>query len=121
MTDHGSMQDRIFLRAILVSLWGDRLTTTDTRHKADVGKVNNELKCVVDGIASLATQSTESLSTYVNRFALSTWWLSIDQLYFLCDDAGTLRDALSRLGCTNFGTGDLMNEIAHYDRLKRGA
>ena len=26
MTDHGSMQDRMFLRAILVSLWGARLT-----------------------------------------------------------------------------------------------
>ncbi|MFY9641300.1 MAG: hypothetical protein WBQ49_06870 [Rhodomicrobium sp.] len=123
MTDHGSMQDRMFLRAILtgLSLTGARLTALDPKDQADADKVNAQLKSVADGIASLAGQTSDNFAKFVNRYTLSTWWLSIDQLYFLCERASDLQEAVSPLGSTIFGTGDLMNEIARYDLLKRGA
>jgi hypothetical protein len=51
----------------------------------------------------------------VHRYIHSSWWLSIDQLYFLCERASDLENALSPLGSIIFGTGDIMNEIAHCD------
>jgi hypothetical protein len=58
----------------------------------------------------------------MSRYIHSSWWLSIDQLYFLCERTGDLRSAVSPLGNIIFGTGDLMNEIANADKtglLKR--
>lgn len=117
MTDHGSMQDRVFLRAILTGLWGARLTTIDSAHQAEADKVNAQLKSVADGVTSLAAQAGGKFEDFVHRYIHSTWWLSIDQLYFLCERANDLREAVSPLGSIIFGTGDLMNEIAHCDRL----
>ena len=117
MTDHGSMQDRMFLRAILIGLWGARLTAIDSTHQAEADKVNAQLKNVADGISSLAAQTGGNFDDFVHRYIHSTFWLSIDQLYFLCERAGDLRDVMSPLGSIIFGTGDLMNEIAHCDRM----
>jgi hypothetical protein len=114
MTDHGSMQDRMFLRAILIGLWGARLTAIDPKHQADADKVNAQLKSVAYGITSLAAQAGGNFNNFVNGYIFSTWWLSVDQLYFLSERASDLREAVSPLGSIIFGTGDLMNEIAHY-------
>ena len=120
MTDHGSMQDRMFLRAVLtgLSLTGARLIALDPIHQADADKVNAQLKSVAHGITLLAARSADNYGTFVNRYTLSTWWLSIDQLYFLCERSSSLPEAVSTLGNITFGSGDLMNEIAHYDHMK---
>jgi hypothetical protein len=119
MTDHGSMQDRMFLRAVLIGLWGARLKVVDPKHQAEADKVSEQLKSVADGVASLASQADANIDQFVHRFIFSTRWLSIDQLYFLCERASDLRQALSPLGSVVFGTGDLMNEIAHYQRTMK--
>jgi hypothetical protein len=41
MTDHGSMQDRMFLRAVLIGLWGATFTAKNPAHQAEVNKVTN--------------------------------------------------------------------------------
>jgi hypothetical protein len=117
MTDHGSMQDRMFLRAVLIGLWGAHLTAINPTHQAEADKVNAQLKSVADGIVSLAAQAGGEFNDFVHRYIHSTWWLSIDQLYFLCERAGDLQDVVSPWGSVIFGTGDLMNEIAHCDRM----
>jgi hypothetical protein len=119
MTDHGSMQDRMFVRAAIVGLWAARLTVFDPKHQADADKVNRELQSVAQGITALAGQDGGSFDQFVNRFILSTWWLSIDQLYFLCDRADSLREALTPLRSVTFSTGDIMNEIANYENIKK--
>jgi hypothetical protein len=117
MTDHGSMQDRMFLRAVLIGLWSARLTAHNPTHQPDADKVNAELQKIADGITSLAAQAGGKFNDFVHRYIFSTWWLSIDQLYFLCERAGDLRSAVLPLASFVFGTGDPMNEIAHYDRM----
>jgi hypothetical protein len=119
MTDHGSMQDRIFVRAAILGLWSSRLTASDSKYQADVDKVNLELENISKGITALAAQAGGDLSPFVNAFILSTWWLSIDQLYFLCDQASSLREALTPLRAVTFSTGDIMNEIANYKKMRR--
>ncbi|MBO4224719.1 hypothetical protein [Bradyrhizobium neotropicale] len=119
MTDHGSMQDRMFVRAAIIGLWATRLTVSDPKYQAGADKVNRELQKLAEGITALAVQDGGSFDQFVNRFILSTWWLSIDQLYFLCDRAGSLREALTPLRSVTFSTGDIMNEIANYENVKK--
>jgi hypothetical protein len=117
MTDHGSMQDRMFLRAILIGLWGARLTALHPEHQDDAEKVNEQLNALAEGITLLASRAGGKSDDFVQRYVRSSWWLSIDQLYFLCERTRDLRDALFPLGSVTFSTGDLMNEIAHCDQI----
>jgi hypothetical protein len=117
MTDHGSMQDRMFLRAVLIGLWGATLTALDPKHQANADKVNEQLKSLADGITALAKQAGGKFNDFVHRYIGSSWWLSIDQFTFLCERTRDLRKATSPVGGVVFGTGDLMNEIAHCDRM----
>jgi hypothetical protein len=117
MTDHGSMQDRMFLRAVIIGLWGATLTAHNAAHQPDADKVNEQLKKLANGITALGAQAGGKFDDFVHRYIHSSWWLSIDQLYFLCERASNLQSALSPLGSIVFGTGDLMNEIAHCDKM----
>jgi hypothetical protein len=111
------MHDRMFLGAVLIGLWGAHLTALNPAHQADADKVNEQLKLVADGITSLAGQAGGKFDEFVHRYIRSSWWLSIDHLYFLCEGATDLQNALSPLGSIIFGTGDIMNEIAQCDRM----
>ena len=117
MTDHGSMQDRMFLRAFLIGMWGATLTALDPKHQADADKVNEQLRSVAEGITALAGEAGGKFDDFVHQYIGSSWWLSIDQFTFLCERTRDLRKATSPVGGVIFGTGDLMNEIAHYDRM----
>jgi hypothetical protein len=117
MTDHGSMQDRMFLRAVLIGLWGATLTAHDPKLQPVADKVNAQLQKVTQGITALAGQANSKFDDFVHRYVFSSWWFSIDQLTFLCEHTRDLRRATSPVGGVIFGTGDLMNEIAHSDRM----
>lgn len=121
MTDHGSMQDRVFIRAFVLALWGARLDSVDPAHQHQAEKVNNQLKRILEGVTELAGLAGQDMDRYPNRYLLGSWWLSIDQLYFLCSRTESLESALSSIRSITFGTGDLMTEIAYSDRIKRNA
>jgi hypothetical protein len=76
-----------------------------------------KLKRLAEGITVLAGQAGGKFDEFVRRYTFSSWWLSIDQFTFLCEHTRDLRKATAPTGGTTFGTGDLMNEIAHYDRM----
>ncbi|GEC14642.1 hypothetical protein NWI01_05340 [Nitrobacter winogradskyi] len=117
MTDHGSMQDRMFIRAFLVGLWGATFVTVNGKHQADVDRVNKKLRSVVDGITFLAEQDGGKFENFLKRYIGASWWLSIDQFTFLCERTRDLRIASAPVGSLIFGTGDLMSEIAHCARM----
>jgi hypothetical protein len=98
-------------------LWGATLTALDPKLQPDADKVNEQLKRLAEGITVLAGQAGGKFDEFVRRYTFSSWWLSIDQFTFLCEHTRNLRKATAPIGGTTFGTGDLMNEIAHYDRM----
>jgi hypothetical protein len=104
------------VRAVLIGLWGATLTAYNPVHQADCDKVNEQLKIIADGITALAHQTGIKFDDFFHRYIHSSWWLSIDQLYFLCERARDL-NTLSPLGSMTFGSGDLMNEIANSERM----
>ena len=79
--------------------------------------MNEQLQTLARGITSLAGQAGGKFDDFMHRYIHSSWWLSIDHLYFFCERTRDLRNAVSPLGSIVFGTGDLMNEIAHCDRM----
>lgn len=113
MTDHGSMQDRMFLRAVLIGLWGARFTAYNPVHQTTANKLNEQFKIIADGITALARQAGGTFEDFFSSYIRSSWWLSIDQLYFLCEHARNLPNSLSSIGGFVFGSGDFMNEIAN--------
>jgi hypothetical protein len=111
------MQDRIFLRAIISALWGTTLTSVDPALQSQADKVNEQLLGLREGVTILAGQAGENLSDFLHSYLHSSWWLGIDQLYFFCERAKDLFSAISPLRSITFGTGDIMTEIAHCDRI----
>jgi hypothetical protein len=122
MTDHGSMQDRTFLRAILSSLWGVRLMVSDPALRPQVDEFNDKyLARIQHGIEKICELSQGSKDRFVQMYLRDCCWLSIDQLFYLCRRSPDLREALSPLRSIAFGTGDMMAELAAYDRMRKNA
>jgi hypothetical protein len=122
MTDHGSMQDRTFLRAILTSLWGARLVAPDAALRAQVNEFNDKyLARIQHGIEKICELSNGPQDRFLRMYLHDCCWLSIDQLFYLCRRKTDLREALSPLRAISFGTGDIMAELAEYDRRVKNA
>ncbi|WP_143201927.1 hypothetical protein [Bradyrhizobium sp. NAS96.2] len=122
MTDHGSMQDRTFLRAFVSSLWGARLTAQDPTLRAQLDEFNDKyLLRIQQGIDAICELSNGPKERFVRMYLHGCYWLSIDQLYYLCRRSSDLREALSPLRSITFGTGDMMAELAAYDRMRKTA
>jgi hypothetical protein len=117
MTDHGSMQDRVFLRAIVSGLWGSSLSPGDPALAVEIEKFNRPFAQLQTRITEAARHAPEPFDRYLHILLHSSWWFSIDQLFFFCGRAPQLWNAIAPLGSVTFGTGDLMTEIAHCDRV----
>jgi hypothetical protein len=118
MTDHGSMQYRVFVRNVVSALWGHKLTSTNPKLQKEADEFNKELDKIVKSVTELAQLANVPLDKFVFHYLLSSWWLSIDQLYFFCTQTDAIDKALCPLPNTTFGSGDLMTEI--YYCQKRG-
>jgi hypothetical protein len=120
MTDHGSMQDRTFLRAVFNSLWGVRLVAPDSALRAQVDEFNDKyLARIQQGIEKICELSGAPKDRFVRMYLQDCCWLSIDQLFYLCRRSPDLREALSPLRSMTFGTGDMMTELAAFDRMRK--
>ncbi|WP_162826895.1 hypothetical protein [Pseudolabrys taiwanensis] len=117
MTDHGSMQDRLFLRGLISALYGVKLTAADPANQKEAKKVNDAIAALQGGVNAIISLTGEPLDKFIRRYLPSCWWLSIDQLYFLCRGSADLRAALAPLGSITFGSGDIMTEISHSARV----
>lgn len=115
MTDHGSMQDGLFLRNMLIALWGVTLSSADPANEKAAEAINKKLREMEDGVTALASARCESAEEVLRDFAHNNAWFSIDQLYFFCGRTSDIQTAFGFLGSTTFGTGDVMNEYAISD------
>lgn len=86
--------------------WGHRL------HQ-DCGAMRKRQSLITEA----ARHASEPFDRFLRILLHSSWWVSIDQLFFFCRRAPQLWNAISPLGSVTFGTGDIMTEIAHCDRL----
>lgn len=76
------------------------------------------MKAIMHDLQSLSNRKNIEFEKLVHSCCFSTWWLSVDQLFILCEKGLDLWDTLKVTRHITFGTGDIMNEFAFAERLR---
>jgi hypothetical protein len=117
--DHGSLQDRSFTISLIERLAGAQLSADHPDAASSVTRTNRRLKLLNASLKSIVESSPEAPDRALFRFAMSTWWLSIDQLYYLCHKGGGLWNGLERVRHLTSRSGDLIYEIRRISNLNQ--
>ena len=97
-----------------------RLVAPDPALRAQVDEFNDKyLMRIQQQIEKICELSDGSKERFVRVYLHGCYWLSIDQLFYLCRRSPDLWTALSPLRSIAFGTGDMMAELAAYDRMHK--
>lgn len=114
--DHGSSQDRAFLTECFNALLGAKLDAIDQSVKKIVERSNELIDAIAQNLKIIQDHSEYVENDFVRQYMFNTWWLSIDQLYYICYQKEGLTEGLKPIRCvTNMG-GDLFHLYKHHIR-----
>jgi hypothetical protein len=119
--DHGSLQDRIFIGSLVRILLGSQLTSADPAIEKQLSGANKTIAALsvnLTALVDITSFNPDERGKAVREFTISTWWLSVDQLQFLCAEASDLWEALRSLRHVTSRSGDLMTEIKNLAKMK---
>ncbi|KPH79879.1 hypothetical protein AE618_14995 [Bosea vaviloviae] len=109
--DHGSLQNRDFTIAFIEAMAGAQISI-DVPEGQDVAKAFNKRLYKLDKNLKLITESPGAADRELFNFAMSTWWLSIDQLHYLLKKGnGDLWGSLNDVRHLTTRSGDLVYEL----------
>jgi hypothetical protein len=110
--DHGSLQSRDFTIALLEVVSGASMSTDSVEAAGTVEAINRRLGKLNASLNAIKATHPDGLENGAFRFAMSTWWLSVDQLrYVLLKGQGDLWTGLNRIRHLTARSGDLVYEI----------
>lgn len=110
--DHGSLQSRDFTVALLGVVMGASVSTDSPEAAGTVEAINRRLRKLNASLMAILAAQPDGREKGAIRFAMSTWWLSVDQLrYILIKGQGDLWTGLSRIRHLTARSGDLVYEI----------
>ena len=109
--DHGSLQDRSFLMPFLRCVGSSSFISTNPNTKSMVDGYNKRRKRIQESMHTILDTSNSSKDDAFQEYLMSTWWLSIDQLYYLCLQSNDLWEGLLRLRHRTSRSGDFIYEI----------
>jgi hypothetical protein len=118
MLDHGSLQNRMFLRNIIYALLWATVGSDVPEQNDKLQSVNKVIAELRSNFERLSTLYGQEFGKFLHQYTFDVWWLSIDQLAVLLQQREPLWQALRPIRHLVFGTGDLMAEFAIADRLK---
>lgn len=111
--DHGSSQDRAFLTECFNALIGAKFDATDESARKTVERSNELIDAIAQNLNVIQDYSDYVGNDFVRPYMFGTWWLSIDQLYYICHQKGGLSEGLNSIrSMTNMG-GDLFHLFKH--------
>ena len=119
MLDHGSLQDRLFISTIIKGLFDAQLKTSAPGYDAELKSVNAALTELQSELTLIATATGKAVDKAVRNFEISSWWLGVDSLTYLCREHGDLWTSMKPLRHATFRTGDIMTEISHLRLMGR--
>lgn len=114
--DHGSLQDRVFLGSLVRILLGSTLSTDDPALQARLDPTNKQVAALTANVDGLAKLAGGDPGRFIHGHTLGTWWLSVDQLFYLCAEAGDLWAGLRPMRHVTFRSGDMMSELEQLGR-----
>lgn len=109
--DHGSLQNRDFTIAFIEAMAGAQISI-DASEGQDVAKSFNKRLYKLDKNLKIITELPGATDRALFNFAMSTWWLSVDQLHYLLKKGGgDLWDSLNAVRHLTTRSGDLVYEL----------
>ena len=110
--DHGSMQSRDVTKQIIEILVNNKLSSDDPREREFLKKVNNLLEKFANSVRIIVDADEQDCEENwsLHKFEMATWWLSIDQLYYVCETGGGLWEGLLPIRHFTRRSGDLVYE-----------
>jgi hypothetical protein len=119
MLDHGSLQDRMFISAVVRGLFGAQLVANLPGQQETLTTVNKTLAELQTELTALAGPAEDGdIRELLRVYAIDTWWLGIDALHYFCRENADLWAALRPMRHLSFRTGDLMTEMSYLRRSK---
>lgn len=108
--DHGSLQERSFFVPFVRKMAISYLSASSPVASEVLNLFNKELTDFQKYISWIREE--EKPDHAFHDFALSTWWLSIDQLAYMLEKAGNLQSGLSTMRNLTSKSGDFVFELS---------
>ncbi|MBB3428302.1 hypothetical protein FHT85_005327 [Rhizobium sp. BK312] len=109
--DHGALQDRGLIMPLFTRLLDSTVSTNDASAMRLISTMNYQLKILTESIVTICdAQPDIARDRAVYSFGMSTWWLSVDQLHYLCGAGQGLWEGLKDLRHLSARSGDIIWE-----------
>ena len=119
--DHGSLQNRDFTIALVELIAGGKMDSASPAADAAVAAVNRRLDRIDVSLRRIVAAQGGDRDRALHKFAMSTWWLSLDQLrYITIKGEGDLWRGLSYIRNVTARSGDLVYEVKRSLSLNEG-
>ncbi|AYG64333.1 hypothetical protein [Rhizobium jaguaris] len=107
--DHGALQARGTIIPLFARLFGSRVSTQKPVADAVTAKINKQLAVLAQSVDAICVaQQDQDRQDALHDFAMSTWWMSIDQLHYLCRSGVGVSESLKDLRHLESRTGDIV-------------
>ncbi|WP_068315521.1 NERD domain-containing protein [Polycladidibacter hongkongensis] len=115
--DHGSMQHRDMVISLLELFIGRQLTIDDPKAQKLCSSFNSKLDGLSVSLRKIIDAQSGKDADLIFSFAMSTWWLSIDQLKYAMLKGKGLWVGLERVRHLTQRSGDLIYDICTLNNL----
>ncbi|WP_320195563.1 hypothetical protein RMR10_001630 [Agrobacterium rosae] len=109
--DHGSLQNRDMTMSFIEALSNTYMTSSVPEAQKILTDVNKRLKFINHALNGIVSSHAPANERSLFDFAMSTWWLSVDQLHYLAFKEGNLWKTMERIRHMTARSGDIFYEI----------
>jgi hypothetical protein len=107
--DHGALQGRSFTVPLFANLFGSTISAEVAVADKVTSTINEQLVILTESAKAICAAQPESRERdALHGFAMSTWWLSVDQLHYLCRSGSGLSESLQDLRHFESRSGDII-------------
>jgi len=115
--DHGSLQNRDMTMSFVEALVNAQMNSDEVDAKTTVKKFNQRLLAINTAISEIIAHQPDGENRGLFRFAMSTWWLSIDQLQYLALQPEGMWKSMERIRHMTASSGDIVYELHRTSKL----
>ncbi|QCI98808.1 hypothetical protein [Agrobacterium larrymoorei] len=109
--DHGSLQNRDMTMSFIEALSNTYMTSSVPEAQKILTDVNKRLKFINQALNEIVSSYAPANERGLFDFAMSTWWLSVDQLHYLAFKEGNLWKTMERIRHMTARSGDIFYEV----------
>jgi hypothetical protein len=115
--DHGSLQNRDMTQNFVKALVNAQMHSDKSDAQKTLKTFNRRLLAINAAISEIISHQPDGEATGLSRFAMSTWWLSIDQLQYLALQPEGIWGSMARIRHMTAKSGDIVYELHRSSKL----